>query len=45
MADPEVHRTQTEARAGSTPGIARWILVISTALIIIAFAIIYFVMQ
>jgi hypothetical protein len=45
MADPELHRTRTEARAGSTPGIARWILVVSTTLIIVAFAIIYFVMR
>ena len=44
MADPEIHRTQTEARAGGTPGIVRWILLISTTLIIVAFAIIYFVM-
>jgi hypothetical protein len=45
MAEPEIHRTPTEARAASKPGIVRWILISSTALIIIAFTIIYLVMR
>jgi hypothetical protein len=43
MADEEIHRTRTEARAASTPGVVRYILVISTGLLIIAFAIILLV--
>ncbi len=45
MADeqPE-HVTTTEARAGATPHMARHVLVFGTALVIIAFAIILFVM-
>jgi hypothetical protein len=43
MPDNEVHRTTTEARAASTPGIVRYILVISTGLLILAFAIILLV--
>lgn len=36
----EVHIDKTEARAGSTPGIVRYVLLISLALVIIAFAVI-----
>jgi hypothetical protein len=43
MADDEIHRTRTEARAASTPGVVRYILVISTGLLILAFAIILLV--
>lgn len=48
MADPEqneepVRETATEARAGSTPGVARNVLVISMLLVIIIFAVIFFV--
>lgn len=43
MADDEIHRTRTEARAASTPGVVRYILVISTGLLIVAFAIILLV--
>ena len=32
------HLTRTEARAGSTPGIVRYILFISLALIVVIFA-------
>jgi hypothetical protein len=40
MADDDLHRTQTEARAGSTPHIVRYILAISLALLILAYVVI-----
>jgi hypothetical protein len=40
MADPETHRTRTEARAGSTPHVVRYILAISLALLILAYIVI-----
>ena len=43
MAEPQEHLTTTEARAGSTPHMTRYILVIGTGLVIVAFAIILFV--
>jgi len=48
MADPgrsdsPVRVTTTEARAGSTPGVARNVLVIGTLLVVIIFAIIVLV--
>ncbi|MBA2918146.1 MULTISPECIES: hypothetical protein [Sphingomonas] len=43
MAEEEVHRTSTEARAASKPGVVRYILAISLALVILAFIVIYFV--
>ena len=42
MADPEEHRTQTEARAGSTPHVVRYILAISLVLVALAFFGVYF---
>jgi hypothetical protein len=36
----EIHETTTEARAGSTPHIVRYILVISLLLVVVAFAVI-----
>jgi hypothetical protein len=46
MADEQTpeHVTTTEARAGATPHMARYVLVIGTGLVIVAFAIILFVM-
>jgi hypothetical protein len=41
--DPSVVQTTTEARAGSTPGMARNVLVIGTLLVIILFAVIVLV--
>ena len=43
MADPneQIHVNTTEARGGSTPGMTRYILVASTALIIIAFFLVW----
>lgn len=38
-----IHETTTEARAGSTPGVARNVLVIGTVLVIVAFAVIFLV--
>ena len=40
MADNPIHETATEARAGSTPHIVRYILLISLVLVIVAFAVI-----
>jgi hypothetical protein len=36
----EIHLDQNEARAGSTPGVARYVLAISLVLVVIAFAVI-----
>ncbi len=36
-------QTTTEARAGSTPGVARYVLVVGLVLVIIIFAIIFLV--
>jgi hypothetical protein len=41
--EPAIHETTTEARAGSTPGVARVVLVVGTLLTIILFAIIVLV--
>jgi hypothetical protein len=48
MADPQiseplVRETTTEARAGSTPCVARYVLVIGTLLVIILFVLIVLV--
>jgi hypothetical protein len=43
MADDSEHVTTTEARAGATPHMTRYVLVIGTGLVIILFAIILFV--
>jgi hypothetical protein len=41
--DPSVVETTTEARAGSTPGVARNVLVFGTLLVIILFVVIVLV--
>ena len=41
MADEPIHETGTEARAGATPGVMRYVLGISLVLVIVAFVIIY----
>ena len=41
--EPSVTETTTEARAGSTPGVTRYVLVIGTLLVVVAFAIIVLV--
>jgi hypothetical protein len=41
--DPSVIETTTEARAGSTPGVARYVLVVGTLLVVILFALIVLV--
>lgn len=43
MADEDLHRTQTEARAGSTPHVVRYVLAISLALLILAYIVILLV--
>jgi hypothetical protein len=48
MADPRHHdapviETTTEARAGSTPGVARYVLAVGTVLVIVLFAVIVLV--
>lgn len=40
MADDPIEQTRTEARAGSTPGIVRYVLLGSLVLIVVAFGII-----
>jgi len=41
--DPPVRETTTEARAGSTPGVARNVLIFGTLLVVILFALIFLV--
>jgi len=41
--EPSVTETTTEARAASTPGVARYVLVIGTVLVVILFALIVLV--
>jgi cobalamin biosynthesis Mg chelatase CobN len=41
--EPSVTETTTEARAGSTPGVARYVLIIGTLLVVILFAVIVLV--
>jgi hypothetical protein len=41
--DGRIHETTTEARAGSTPGVARNVLVIGTLLVVILFVVIVLV--
>jgi hypothetical protein len=43
MSDEPEHVTTTEARAGTTPHMTRYVLVIGTGLVIVLFAIILFV--
>jgi hypothetical protein len=43
MADPTEHVTTTEARAGSTPHMTRYVLGIGLALVIVIFAVILMV--
>jgi hypothetical protein len=43
FSEPSVTETTTEARAGSTPGVARYVLVIGTVLVVILFAVIVLV--
>ena len=41
--EPSVTETTTEAREGSTPGVTRYVLVIGTLLVVVAFIIIVLV--
>ena len=43
MADDEQHVTTTEARAGATPHMTRYVLAIGIGLVVLLFAIILFV--
>ena len=45
MDDEETHVTTTEARAGSTPHMTRYILVWGTGLVIVAFVIAFFIFR
>jgi hypothetical protein len=38
--DKPTHETATEARAGSTPGVVRYVLGISLALVVVLFALV-----
>jgi len=41
--DPPVTETTTEARPGSTPGVARYVLIVGTLLVVVLFALIVLV--
>ncbi|MEO7635763.1 MAG: hypothetical protein ABIS38_08985 [Sphingomicrobium sp.] len=41
--EPRIHETTTEARAGSTPGVARHVLIFGTLLVVVLFVIIVLV--
>ncbi len=41
--DAPIRETATEARAGSTPGVARYVLIFGTLLVIILFVVIVLV--
>ena len=41
--EPSVVETTTEARAGSTPGVARYVLIFGTLLVIVVFGLIVLV--
>ncbi len=41
--EPAIRETTTEARAGSTPGVARYVLIFGTLLVVIIFAVIVLV--
>ena len=43
MLEPERHVGKTEARAGTTPHVARVVLVASLALVVVLFALILFI--
>ena len=45
MADPNdsTHLNATEARGGSTPGVTRYVLIASLALVIVAFIVVYLI--
>lgn len=41
--DGAIHETTTEARGGSTPHMARYVLMFGTGLVVVIFAIIFFI--
>ena len=41
--EPQIVETTTEARSGSTPGVARYVLIFGTLLVVVAFTIIVLV--
>lgn len=43
QSDPPVRESATEARAGSTPGVTRYVLIVGTLLVVILFAVIVLV--
>ena len=47
MADDNdsAHLSATEARGGSTPGVTRYVLGASLILVVVAFAVVYFLYQ
>lgn len=40
MEEPPIERTTDEVRAGSTPGIVRWVLLVSLILLLLAFGLV-----
>lgn len=43
MAEDEIHRTATEARGASKPGVVRYVLAIGLALVVLAYIVILLV--
>lgn len=43
QSEPRIHETTTEARAGSTPGVARYVLIFGTLLVVVLFVVIVLV--
>ena len=43
MQDDQVHLTKTEARAGTTPHVVRYVLAASLLLVVLAFILVLFV--
>ena len=44
-AEPEIRKSTDDARAGDTRGVVRYVLVVSTVLVVIGFGLIYFFNQ
>jgi hypothetical protein len=45
MVEPDSHLNKTEARAGTTPHVARYVLIFGTGITIVAFAIILLIFR
>jgi len=43
MDEPTEHLTTTEARQGATPHMTRYVLIFGTALVVVIFAVLFFI--